>query len=109
MLRQDLAAPLPDAGFSARVLAALPPAKSHRPLAWGRFMALAAGAMTGLSFALWQGAHWSDLASIFTQLEQATSQVSDQLSDTGLILALAIAAGLLAVEFPSDDPTEEKL
>jgi hypothetical protein len=101
-------APLPDAGFSARVLVGLPPHRD-RVFLWGQITALAAGALAGLAFALWQGANWSDLTSILVQLEQASVQISDQLTDTGLILALAMVAGLLAIEFPSDDPIEERL
>ncbi|HXB01991.1 MAG TPA: hypothetical protein VNV15_04130 [Opitutaceae bacterium] len=108
LLGQDLDAPLPDAGFSARVLEGLPPQRD-RVFLWGQITALATGALAGLAFALWQGASWSDLTSIVVQLEQATFQISDQLADTGLILALAIVAGLLAIEFPSDDPSEERL
>ncbi|HXC03046.1 MAG TPA: hypothetical protein VNU49_10410 [Opitutaceae bacterium] len=109
LFSQDLDAALPDAGFSARVLEALPPPQSDQSIRWGQITALAAGALAGLSIALWQGASWSDLTSIIAQLEQATFQISDQLTDTGLILALAIVAGLLAIEFPSDDQTEERL
>ena len=108
-LSHDLAAPLPDAGFSARVLAALPPRQRYRAPVQGRITALAAGALAGLAVALWQGANWSDLISIVSQLEQATLHLSDQLANTSSILALAIVAGLLAIEFFPDDPVETRL
>lgn len=103
LLCQDTDAPLPDAGFSARVLEGLPP-QSNRSIEWGRITMLAAGALAGLAVALWQGASWSDLTSIVPQLEQTTFQISDQLADTGLILALAIVAGLLAIEYFLEEP-----
>jgi hypothetical protein len=108
LLSQDLAAPLPDAGFSARVIEALP-RQRNRAFAWGQMAAPVAGALAGLAFALWQGARWSDLMSIAAQLEQVTFQISAQLTDTGLILALAIVAGLFAIEFFSNDPAETEL
>jgi len=107
-LRRDLDAPLPDNGFSARVLDALP-RQQGRALRWGRIAAPIAGALAGLAFALWQGAHWSDLMSVVTQLDQATLSVSNQLTDTGWIVILPIALAFFAIEFLSDDPIEEKL
>jgi hypothetical protein len=109
LLSQDLNASLPDDGFSARVLAALPPPQRDPSPVWGRITALTAGALAGLAVALWQGAHWSDLRSVATQLGQATSPISDQLTDTGLVLVLAITAGSLALAFFSDDPAEMEL
>jgi len=104
-LSQDLDAPLPDAGFSARILEALPPQRK-RAIPWARIMALTTGALAGLAVALWQGARWSDLMSIAAQLEQVTFQISAQLTDAGFILALAIIAGLFATGFFSDEPAE---
>jgi hypothetical protein len=106
LLGQNLDAPLSDAGFSARVLAALPAPQRNRWLRWGPIAAPIAGALAGLAFALWQGARWNDLAATAAQLEQAAFLISDQLTDAGLILAVAIVAGLFAIEFFSDGPAE---
>lgn len=109
LLGQNLPAHLPDSGFSARVLAALPTPQRNRAFVLGRITAPTAGALAGLAVALWQGAHWSDLTSAVTQLEQASVHISGQLTDTQFLLVLGIVAGSLAIAFFSDDPKEEKL
>lgn len=102
LLRQKRSAPLADGGFSARVLAALPP-RENRRLAWGRTAVLMAATLAGFAVALAQGGHWIDLP---TQLEQAVAAVSDQLADPQISLALAITAASLALALNFDDPPE---
>lgn len=102
LLRQKRSAPLADGGFSARVVAALPPGENRRWVGV-RISLLTTAALAGLAVALAQGGHWIDLT---TQLEQAVAAVSDQLADPQISLALAITAASLALALNFDDPPE---
>ena len=57
-------APLPDEGFTTRVLAALPPPQNS--FSWGRLLLYAAGALSGLAVAWWHGSGGPSPAPIFT-------------------------------------------
>ena len=99
LLRQQRSAPLADDGFSARVLAALPPRKNPR-LVYVRISLLTTAALAGLAVALGSGGDWTDLT---TQFEQLIATVSDQLADPSTILGLMITAASLALVLNSDD------
>ncbi len=88
-LRDEAAlAPLPDDGFSARVVAALPVAntRSHH-----RVWLCAVGAATGVAFAAANGAFWPDWSAAIPQWEHALVPLAQLLSDPMLLLALVVA------------------
>ncbi len=83
-LAQEKPQPLPDAGFTRRVLKALPP-PSQRD--WRSFAGIAAGAAIGLCWVTWNGGRISDL------FNTATSVVNWVGSNP--LLAFSIAVGVL--------------
>lgn len=85
---QDLASPaLPDAGFSQRVLAALP----ARRLPWGQTWLLpAVGAAVGLALVLGRGASAAPLI-------PSSDQIGAALADPTVLSAIAIAACAFAL------------
>ncbi|HTQ31726.1 MAG TPA: hypothetical protein VMI53_11005, partial [Opitutaceae bacterium] len=93
-----------DGGFSARVLAALPP-RQNPWLIWGRIGVLAAAALAGVAVALWQSGDGIDL---LAQMDQVIASVSDQLADPWLPVALLATVGSLALMAP-DNPMESEL
>ena len=92
-------APLPDAGFTARVLAALPPPQSS--ISWRRLLLYATGTLSGLAVAWWQGGGGPDPMPIsswwngvLAQIVNLLSFLSDpwwSLAFAGTIVAAAIA------------------
>lgn len=95
---REVAPPLPDDGFSVRVLAALPaPSSSRTPVL--RASAILAGAMAGLAFA------WRPIAALWSSppevepLRRLLAQLSGPLSDPHLLLAIALAAASLLYAF----------
>lgn len=81
--------PLPDNGFSAQVIAALPPRAPRR-----RSLSLSAGivgAVAGIAFAIWQGAFSSGWAPA-AEAGNVGLDLCRQLSDPTLLLAVFIAA-----------------
>jgi len=89
-------APLPDDGFSVRVLAALPPPNA---LLWRRPVLCLAGALAGLAFAWAQGAGWPDPMAIVRQGNQWATQVVRCLGDPWWSLTFAGASAAAAVTF----------
>jgi hypothetical protein len=85
-------APLPDEGFTTRVLAALPPPQNS--FSWGRLLLYAAGALSGLAVAWWHGSGGPSPAPIFTWWNGVAAQTVNLLADPwwGLALAGAIVA-----------------
>ena len=71
-------APLPDAGFTARVLAALPPPQSS--FSWRRLVLYATGTVCGLAVAWWQRSNGSDSVSIASWWEGDLAQTVNLLS-----------------------------
>lgn len=96
LLRRDRAE-LPDAGFTARVAAALPPA---RP-AWERrrLVAGAAGAAAGLALTLANGSGWRSWVDAAYSLELSAGRLLAALGDpiNAVILAAAFCAVLAAL------------
>ena len=64
-LLRRAAPPLPDNGFSARVVAALP---RVRRAGWSRFWLCAVGGISGLALVWTQGPSWTDLQPVVAQL-----------------------------------------
>jgi hypothetical protein len=98
LLRRTSTAPLPDDGFSQRVLSALPPrARIHEANSTGRRVLLCvAGAAIGVLAAVQQGARWSDLPTF----ESVSMRVWDQaaaLSARAISLSPEQATLLLSV------------
>jgi hypothetical protein len=104
LLRQERSAPLADSGFSARVLAALPP-QQNPWLVGVRISLLTTAALAGLVVALWQDGGATDLAA---QSEKLIAIASDQLADPWLLVALLATAGSLALA-TLDDSMETHL
>ncbi|HZP59697.1 MAG TPA: hypothetical protein VFB27_05180 [Opitutaceae bacterium] len=100
LLRTPPAAPLADDGFSARVLAALPPQKKRRQ-SWIRICVLTTAALAGLAVALWQKDGGTDL---LAQSDHAVTALYDHLSDPSLLVALLATAVTLFFATTEDDP-----
>ena len=96
LLRQS-SAPLPDDGFSTRVLAALPPRTAPRSsyrLAW-----CLAGAVAGCAVAWFDSAAWANGAFTLPDLDQTFGNVGKVVSDPTFLLAVIIAGGSLILAF----------
>ena len=100
MLRRA-APPLPDDGFSARVLAALPAPEAAAAL-WRRIAFCLAGAAAGYGFALWRGAAWPDLQLELEQFATALVNATSTLADPLLGAALVVTALSLLFAFQSE-------
>lgn len=99
LLRQQ-APVLPDDGFSARVLAALPPRSERHWLFSPRFaVAVGAGALAGITFAWRQGSTWRDSVDGLSRLDRELAAASRILSDPNLALALALTVISLLVVY----------
>jgi hypothetical protein len=101
LLRRQTA-PLPDGGFSARVMAALPvastPSRAYSPRIW----IYLAGALAGSGFAFWRAGSWGEIRA---ETIQAVSRLGAPLAtfnDPTFILALAVAAFSLLVAFRTE-------
>jgi hypothetical protein len=90
-------APLPDEGFTARVLAALPPPQSS--FSWGRLLLYATGALSGLAVAWWRGGGGLSPAPISSWWSTVVAQTVSLLADPWWSLALAGAIVAAAVVF----------
>lgn len=95
LLRKGIAPPLPDAGFSARVLAALPPPKEKflRPREWLGLGLLAAGALVLGP----PGRLLEKMRTETSTLGDAVAPLFTVLADPALLLVLAISAGVWLV------------
>ena len=93
-LLRRAATPVPDDGFSMRVLAALPPAAEPSAL-WSRAVFCLAGAAVGGGFAYWEGASWPGLRADFAQARTAFANVSPTLADP--LFAAAVTVTLLSL------------
>jgi len=103
LLQQKLQAPLlADDGFSARVLAALPP-RQNPWLIWGRIGVLAAAALAGVAVALWQS---GDGIGLLAQMNRVIATVSNELADPEISLAFVITIAALALVLNFDDEAE---
>jgi len=95
-LRMNSAAePLADVGFSARVLAALPPppaTESERRRTWLCIV----GAMSGAILTAAQGSRWSEAARQFAGLTTEFRAAFTPVADPSLAVGLAFAAAALA-------------
>lgn len=90
-LRRPRAPELPDAGFSAQVLAALPPRRSPR---WGRILLCAAGAAAGAAVALATGHPLRvELPSEGDLVAAAQAAVSTLAQPANALTLLIVAAG----------------
>jgi hypothetical protein len=90
-------APLADDGFSARVLAALPP--PWTTFSWRRPLLCTAGALSGLAVAWARGGGWPDPAMIARQWNELAVHVVQFLGDPWWSLTLAGASVAAAVMF----------
>ena len=99
-LLRDAAAQLPDDGFSARVLAALPPPAAAP--ARGRRLAAALGATAGCVFVAWRGLAWSDVGAALARLALAVDHVAPALSPPQIFAALWVTAVSLIFAFWSE-------
>ena len=104
-------APLPDAGFTARVLAELPSPQSSFP--WHRLLLYGAGALSGLAVAWWRGGGGPDHVPISTwwngvlaQTVNLLSVLSDPWWSLGLAGAIVAAAVVFAVRVTQASPFE---
>lgn len=101
MLRRPASA-IPDDGFSARVLAALPPPRPtvfrvRRRWPWTAYIV---GSLAGSAFACFRAGNWTDFASGMRQLANALSVVFTTLSEPWLLLALGLVALSLLIALP---------
>ena len=94
MSQQASSEPLPDAGFSARVLAALPPAR--RPIAWRQTIVYATGALVGILATRLDLGEWPKIGSIVEPLNHVSSAMLTFFSDPWMAAALASAVMLAA-------------
>lgn len=90
MRRNAATAPLPDAGFSARVLTALPPRRA--PFAWRRTLLCVAGAAVGAVLARSRSGSWPTLRVVTEPLRDAAQTVSAVFADPWVGASLAIIA-----------------
>ena len=97
--------PLPDAGFSARVLVALPPARS--PFAWRQTIVCAMGAMAGILATRLDLGAWPTLGNVFEPISGAIRATLTFFSDPWIAVALAttvmLAAASAAIYFTLHD------
>jgi hypothetical protein len=101
-------APLPDAGFSQRVLAALP--SRQAPIAWRRALLCVAGALAGAVIAQHERGwpQWSDLAQPLVDAARAASAFfADPWRCAALAVAMMAAAvtTTLVLTLRDDEPT----
>ena len=90
-------APLPDEGFAARVLAALPPSQSS--FSWRRPLLYTTGALSGLAVAWWQGGGGRDPMPMSRWWNGISVQTVSLLGDPWWSLAFAGAIVAAAVVF----------
>lgn len=100
LLRQP-AAPLPDDGFSARVLCALPPPPPARQ-AWPRRTCYLVGTLAGVIYLTTRDVDWSATSTATDQLAAMMVQIADSLSAPAVVLAFSITVLSLAVAFHAE-------
>ncbi|MEY2880140.1 MAG: hypothetical protein RLZZ15_2520 [Verrucomicrobiota bacterium] len=94
LLRKPLA-PLSADDFTARVLAALPPARSMPDPAPRRMIFVGAGAIAGVAFAGVRLGSWSKVAQEWPTLQAAFAQLAIAFGDQQMLLGLAITSASL--------------
>jgi hypothetical protein len=97
---------LPDDGFPARVLAALPAAEAER-IPWRRIAFCLVGAAAGCGFALWRGVSWPGLQSGLEQFAAALVNAGPALADP--LLGAALVVTTLSLLFAFRAELREKL
>ena len=99
-LRTDATVPpLPDGGFSSRVLRALPPSPVIARHSWARLAWGGAGALAGLAMFAAQGASGTDFYSCLLQLGGNAGSLTAAFSNPTTLLALATTGLSLWVAF----------
>ncbi|ACB75850.1 hypothetical protein [Opitutus terrae] len=93
---------IPDDGFSARVLAALPPPQTAR--ARWPWVAYVGGGLAGAIFIVARAGSWPDLVAGTNQLAGALSTVAAPLTEPWLVLALILTALSLVITLPFTQP-----
>jgi hypothetical protein len=96
-LRAKAVDPLPDNGFSARVIAALPP--SPASFSWRRLLLCAGGTLCGLAFAWSQGGDWPDGATLARLWNVSVTETVQLLENPWWSLAFASVIVAAAVAF----------
>ncbi len=94
-LLREPAAALPDAGFSLRVLAALPPPVPVAR-AWSHTTLCALAAFFGTLLALAGVALWGDWNSTWAPVQATFSALNASLGDPVVFVAIALAVGSVA-------------
>ena len=100
-LLRDAVTPLPDDGFSARVMAALPGAEKQ-PATRRRLAFCLAGAMCGCAFALWRGVSVPELEAAYSRFAPSLMNAASPLADPVLATALMVAALSLLFAFRAE-------
>jgi hypothetical protein len=90
---------LPDAGFSARVLAALPPQKTATPWVPSRTLLCTLALMAGMALAFSRGISSSGTATNPEQWREISANLAPLLTNPWLGLSLAITAASLFMAF----------
>lgn len=101
LLRQPVS-PLPDHGFTARVLAALPPPRAPRSQV--RVLAAVAGGLAGLLVALLPLGPAADLTPAVATLGQALLALGTLCFDPTVLLAVGVASGSLVLVLWRNSP-----
>jgi hypothetical protein len=103
-LRHEALPPLPDAGFSLQVLAALP---TRRPaLAWRRLALYGVGTLAGLALAFHRGGSWPEL---IEACDQFVRTATDALTPSAVMWpSLVLAATIFGLAYIFVTETEEQ-
>lgn len=98
---------IPDDGFSARVLSALPPPPRAiaRPFLFrGPWAAYIGGGVAGAAFAIARAGGWSDFASGLLQLTNTLAALLATLAEPWLVIALSLTALSVVITLPFTRP-----
>ena len=95
------ASPLPDDGFSTRVLATLPEAKTENA-PWLRIAFCIAGAVAGCGFALWRGGSWLNLKSSAERFAAVFANAAPTLANPWMGVVLVVTVLSLLVVFRAE-------
>ena len=90
---------LPDAGFTARVLASLPPPRARRPLLPQPWIVEVGSSLLGLGFALWRGATWGDALAGITAFGNALLSLCTQIVNPWVLVALGLSTVSVLIAF----------